>query len=379
MNFSYKIKQFNAYIKLVLRKFSYFFEYLFWLIFSFNKFKSFPKEVSKILIINYGAIGDVFSSMKTTYNLALSNKNIDFFILVDDKSYKEIKILEKYLNFRILSEKDIKKNKFDVTIIFNPSEHIKKYLDRLGFIVGNEYHSLIASLKSFNKLYLNRKIPPLWRHKMDQEMEIAKLAKIKINEPLRAVSKINNSNVKNSLNKKIKRFAIIHPSGRNFAQLIQQEKIPAMAWPLGRFAKIADYIIEKYKLDVIITGSKEESFIGEKVISYMKNKNNVINMSGKYSIAELPSLLSLSSLVISIDTSAVHIAEFVGTPVIVLFGPTFPEEIGAYGNPKTQSNLCHPEMCIRDRKKGASYDNSNICMSSISIEEVKNAIDRLMK
>ena len=90
-------------------------------------------------------------------------------------------------------------------------------------------------------------------------------------------------------------------------------------------------------------------------------------------------MIANSKLLISIDTSSIHIAELYDIPIIALFGPTFFEEVGPYGNLKKQIILAHPEKCIRDRKKGASYDADNICMNSISIEEVKNAINKLIR
>jgi len=131
-------------------------------------------------------------------------------------------------------------------------------------------------------------------------------------------------------------------------------------------------------LKVIITGSKEEAFIGDKVLSYSRNKKGIFNFSGEFDIPELSSLVSLAKTVVSIDTSIVHIAEFTGTPIVALFGPTFHEEVGAYGDKNKQVNLAHPEKCIRDRRKGEAYDKDNICMRSISTGEVKKAINKVL-
>jgi len=122
----------------------------------------------------------------------------------------------------------------------------------------------------------------------------------------------------------------------------------------------------------------ETSLLGERVLSYSRNKKSIFNFSGEFNILELSSLVSLAQTVVSVDTSTVHIAEFTGTPIVALFGPTFHEEVGAYGDKNKQVNLAHPEKCIRDRRKGEAYGKDNICMRSISTEEVKKAINNVL-
>ena len=126
----------------------------------------------------------------------------------------------------------------------------------------------------------------------------------------------------------------MHPAGRNFSKIIKDGRMPNLAWPFERFSETADYLTEKYNLKVLITGSKEEKFIGEIVSKKCKNKLKIYNVCGDFSFMEITTIMQKAKLLVSIDTASIHIAEFTGTPVIALFGPTFPEEIGPYGDKK---------------------------------------------
>ena len=111
----------------------------------------------------------------------------------------------------------------------------------------------------------------------------------------------------------------------------------------------------------------------------VRNQKRIFNFSGEFNIEELTSLVNKAKGVVSVDTSIVHIAEFVGTPIVALFGPTFPEEVAPYGDERKQVTVCHAEKCVQDRRKGACYGKRNICMDSIKTEEVKKAVDKVLR
>jgi ADP-heptose:LPS heptosyltransferase len=372
--------QFGAIAKDYVKRASYWAEYLSWFLLSPAKFVKKPKNARKVLIVNQGALGDSFVSLRAAHNIKTSNKNVDICLLVDEKSYEPVKEIAKELDIEVIQGRDLRNTRFDLTLLFSYFKYIRECRKNLGFVVGNEYHGLGGSVRAMFDYFINRKNPPLWRHKMRQEIEICRRAGFKIPEKLVSYKVEENKRTKNLLDKKtIGKFAIIQPAGRNFSKLMKAGKNPALAWPLERFAAIADYLIENHGLDIIVTGAGDEKFIGDKVIDLMKNPKRAFNFSGMVSIHELASLVSSAKAVVSVDTGIVHIAEFTGTPIVALFGPTFYEEVGAYGNPEIQANIRHPEECIRDRKKGASHDKENRGMCSISIEEVKKAVDRIVE
>jgi ADP-heptose:LPS heptosyltransferase len=52
------------------------------------------------------------------------------------------------------------------------------------------------------------------------------------------------------------------------------------------------------------------------------NSNRILNLAGETTLCELADELASCSLVIGNDTGSMHLANMLGTPVSVLFGPT---------------------------------------------------------
>ncbi len=356
------------------RRLTYLAEYSSWFLFSFAKFKKNPifDGLNKILIINIGALGDVFCSIKTAYALKTKYPSKEISLLIPDNLLADVKFLEKSCNINIICEKDLEKNtKFDITFLFTLYSQFKKYKEKFGFSIGNEYSSIADSMQNLKNIFLNRKIFPIKAHKFEQEFKILKKAGFYLDFKDYLIPKIE---IKTKLKKD---FVVLHASGKHFSKIFSEGKIPAYAWPLERFSQVADYLINEKNLDVILTGSLEESFINEKIISSVKSKR-IHNLAGKLNIAELASLVSQAKLLLSIDTSLVHIGELTNTPLIVLHGAGFPEVNGAYGN-KNQINIFHPKVCVKCRRKAECPEKENICMNSISIQEVKKAVNLLLK
>ncbi|MCK9613948.1 MAG: glycosyltransferase family 9 protein [Candidatus Omnitrophica bacterium] len=163
-------------------------------------------------------------------------------------------------------------------------------------------------------------------------------------------------------------FAIIHPGASQNKRL----------WSLNRYAKVADFIKNKYAWYIILTGSKEEAPLTEKIVKLMQN-NKVINLCGRLNISELSILLGKASLLVCPDTSIMHLACISSVPTVAIFGPADPDITGP-----CQKNVyivkkdyfckrpCSLSHC-KHTKNGISA-----CMDIISIEEVTNAIDFLL-
>jgi len=58
---------------------------------------------------------------------------------------------------------------------------------------------------------------------------------------------------------------------------------------------------------------------------------DVVNLAGKTSLVEMGSTLAAMDLLVANDSGPVHMAAAVGTPSLVLFGPTSPARTGPYG------------------------------------------------
>jgi heptosyltransferase-2 len=96
----------------------------------------------------------------------------------------------------------------------------------------------------------------------------------------------------------------------------------AKCWPPARFAEVANRLQLQSDADVILFATAAESAVSTAIASEMRRPP--IDLTGKTTIADLPSLLSQCHLFIGNDSGAMHVAAAVGLPVVAVFGPTDP-------------------------------------------------------
>lgn len=150
-------------------------------------------------------------------------------------------------------------------------------------------------------------------------------------------------------------------------------------WSPQNYAALADYLTEQHNFYCLLTGLPEEMNIIEltkKLITTQKS----INLGGELSFSEYLFLITCADLVISADTSAVHLASSVNTPVVGLYGPNSSELYGPWGVNGTSLSAhfeCSPcitnfngkiHTCRHPKGKGA-------CMSAITVTNVVKTIE----
>jgi predicted lipopolysaccharide heptosyltransferase III len=144
------------------------------------------------------------------------------------------------------------------------------------------------------------------------------------------------------------------------------------AWPLERFAALADWLAEQGAA-VALIGHQEEVFIGRQIINLTKSKPR--NLMGQTLLPQLATLMKRSALFVGNDGGPMHMAAAVGCPVLGLFGPTDPHVWGPRGKKASviykglECGKCFYPGCIRGEES---------CMRQISVEEVCRAAGSLL-
>jgi len=103
-------------------------------------------------------------------------------------------------------------------------------------------------------------------------------------------------------------------------------------WFADRYASLAEYAIEQYGMQVILSGGPSELEINmaEEIIDNMKSP--VLNLVGKDTLEQLVGLLSKAAVVVSPDSGPAHIANALGVPVIGLYACTWSKRSGPYNS-----------------------------------------------
>jgi len=163
------------------------------------------------------------------------------------------------------------------------------------------------------------------------------------------------------------------PSGKR-----GRKAIGVRSWPIDRFKETIVRLNKKTGASFILTGTAEEFTTNESITKGLKFP--LLNLAGQTTIPELGALLKEMDMLISIDSSPAHIAAAVGTPLIVLWGPSIEAKMKPMSLNSSvviiNKNLpCSP--CYETPRKDSC--RNNICMKEIHVEEVVEAAIKLLK
>lgn len=95
----------------------------------------------------------------------------------------------------------------------------------------------------------------------------------------------------------------------------------AKRWPAERYAELADRLAESGS-NVALIGSPGEMDVSNQVCEHARRQPIVL--TGKTTVAEATAIISIADVLITNDTGPAHIGAALGTPTLVIFGPTNP-------------------------------------------------------
>lgn len=159
-------------------------------------------------------------------------------------------------------------------------------------------------------------------------------------------------------------------SGPNFY------RVPLKRWPLEHFVELCDALVERYGAHIVLTGQgAEERALVDEVKRRLRHP--CVDTCDRLSVRMLLALMRRCNLVVSNDTSVMHLAALVRTPVVAFFGPTAPIHYG----PNNAEDLvfyrdlyCSP--CLTNYNLKISRCVDPVCIQGITVAGVLDGIDR---
>ena len=139
-------------------------------------------------------------------------------------------------------------------------------------------------------------------------------------------------------------------------------------WPAEKFIELADTLERETSWRVALFGGPDERTVNARIAGACPT---VIAAGCDHDEPSFAALLGRCDVLVTGDTMALHVAIAADVPCVVLFGPTCRQEIDLYGRgEKMHSSLpcspCYARCC----------DKSPTCMDEISVEQVRNAVER---
>lgn len=312
----------------------------------------------KILIIKFGAIGDIVHS--TVISEAIKGTHADYQIHYLTKDIyapmlENCPSIDKVLVFNNNiweTSKELRKEKYDLVI--GLSNSIKIFL--------------LSLLITPKKVVFKGSKGTSW---VENYFYTAQKVIKDLKLPNRLVFKNNSDSLEKlsaELNKYPKPHIIVNP-GRN-----TNNARDGRVWNITKWNELIEKIHNNYGGTIFVTGTKSE-------INFHKPLENssTILLSGKYNLKESCEILSLADLVISVDSGPIHIASAYNIPTLAILGSTSPDKIKPYGEnghyigPKTNCKYCWKKKCPKLKKD----EMFTPCIESIQPIDVFNKITEL--
>jgi heptosyltransferase I len=159
--------------------------------------------------------------------------------------------------------------------------------------------------------------------------------------------------------------------GGQFALINPGAAWPNKRWPPSRFGALACAMRERHGLPSYVLWARDESVLADAVVA---SSNGAAVRAPETSLGDLLALSTRAALMVSGDTGPLHIAAAMSTPIVGLYGPTWPERNGPWL--PDDIVVSRAAGCVCHHKRQCRRNGSRMCMNDIAVEEVIDAVDR---
>jgi len=149
---------------------------------------------------------------------------------------------------------------------------------------------------------------------------------------------------------------------------------PGAAWPNkrwnpARFGALARQIRDRHSLmPVVLWGPEDDGLAGDVVAT----SDGRATRAPRTSLADVLALCRSARLMVSGDTGPLHLAAAMGTPLVGIYGPTWPDRNGPWDPADEVVSRAHACVCHHKRR----CLRASMCIGDIGVDEVLAAVDR---
>ena len=148
------------------------------------------------------------------------------------------------------------------------------------------------------------------------------------------------------------------------------DRFPMRRWPLESFTELARQLLDDPDVFVLITGVAGEKPDAQLMCARLGTPR-ALDLTGQTTMTELLHLFDLAHVLVTNDSGPAHVAALTRVHEVVFFGPEIPER---YGPLKANLDVIHTgyscSPCIGPLNQRRSPCNNNVCLKSITVEEV---------
>jgi ADP-heptose:LPS heptosyltransferase len=160
-------------------------------------------------------------------------------------------------------------------------------------------------------------------------------------------------------------LVVLHPGGGSNPGMVLERK----RWLPERWAAVADELHERYAAHVLIVGSAAEAEVATRVQALMRSPAVIMARQWRWGV--LAALIEQCALFLGHDTGMSLLANAVGAPHLVVFGPSDPQMYGPYGsNGQAVWRPTSQSPCFYQGSAPADCACAGQCMRNVDIQDV---------
>lgn len=172
-------------------------------------------------------------------------------------------------------------------------------------------------------------------------------------------------------------YLIGQQAGRDCVAIAPGASSEVKAWPVERFADLADRIISDFDLPIsLFLGPGDQ----DRAESFSKLSSEKITVYNNHNLVELACLLSRARLTITNDSGLMHVSSAVGTPTAAIFGPTHRQlgfyPLGLFDRILETDEKCRP--CSLHGNKEC-YREEQYCFTRLTVDMVYQQISEMLE
>ncbi len=131
----------------------------------------------------------------------------------------------------------------------------------------------------------------------------------------------------------------------------------AKRYPAKAFAEVAN-ILGQQGYHIIVLGSDKEKHINSQILKYAQIEN-IQDLTGRFTLRELGQILGSCRCLVCNDNGIMHLADWLGIPLVVLFSQTDPAIVGPI---HSQYRICYHPTAISAIKSHQVVANVNMVL-----------------
>lgn len=341
---------------------------------------------TKILVINFGGIGDQILFFPAIRNLKNIFKLSSVDVLTEKRSqnaYSLVQNVDKTITVELKGKKKFLNllstffkiwfKKYDIVVSSGSSKLISIFLFLTGIKKRIGYDSGFLSrllLSKPVKLHKNQ-----YASKMYHDLVSELSESIEFENPDINIATENLIWASNQIGERNANIITIHPG----VSQMSIDKNIHKSWSSACWFKLIESLVNNGHKVILTGGPDDEEIISEiKILLEKKSwvNDKVVDLYGKTkNLVDLASVITLSDLFVCVDSAPMHIAVGTRTPTVAVFGPTddkklLPQNEWRYKSIKNNEIDCSPCLWDKRQESCSSMDCLNIKAEQV-FEEIQ--------